>query len=281
MINLNLAPLVEPALPADNANAMVIEIWTMSRRTYDKKIEARNRNEQRIYALTLGQCSQALRNRMEAHQDWNDHDEDSNVIGLLTIIQVCMTLRQTRKNEFHSLFDAEAAILSYKQGKQTTNHEYYEKFKDSVATAERLGSGIGQHLARVQSILEDIADDADEPTAMELGIARRAAKDGYLAICFLVNSDQRRYGGLVRNIENEHTRGTDTYPTTLAGAYDYLVNYKGVRDKKNRRIEARETTRACDFGSLSNRHWLFIYIWRLRLGTLVVQSYGHRSLYLY
>jgi hypothetical protein len=25
-------------------------------------------------------------------------------------------------------------------------------------------------------------------------------------------------------------------------------------DKKNRRIEARETTRACDFGSLSNRH---------------------------
>jgi hypothetical protein len=32
------------------------------------------------------------------------------------------------------------------------------------------------------------------------------------------------------------------------------------RDKKNRRIEARETTRACDFGSLSNRHWLFIYM---------------------
>jgi hypothetical protein len=25
----------------------------------------------------------------------------------------------------------------------------------------------------------------------------------------------------------------------------------------------------------------YLYIWRLRLGTLVVQSYGHRSLYLY
>jgi hypothetical protein len=76
MINLEVAPLVEPELPADNANGMVIEIWKMSRRTYDKKIEARNRNEQRIYSLTLGQCSQALRIRMEAHQDWNDHDED-------------------------------------------------------------------------------------------------------------------------------------------------------------------------------------------------------------
>jgi hypothetical protein len=113
---------------------------------------------------------------MEAHQDWKDHDEDSNVIGQLTIIQVCMTLRQTRKNEVHSLFDAEAAILNYKQNK-TSNHDYFEnKFKDNVSTAERLGSDIGQHLARVQSILDDIADNAEEPTAIELGIARRATE---------------------------------------------------------------------------------------------------------
>jgi hypothetical protein len=45
-----LAMMLEPALPADNANGMVIEIWKMSRRAYDKKIEARNRNEQRIYS---------------------------------------------------------------------------------------------------------------------------------------------------------------------------------------------------------------------------------------
>jgi hypothetical protein len=34
MINLDLAPLVEPVLPAaDNANGMVLELWKMSRRT--------------------------------------------------------------------------------------------------------------------------------------------------------------------------------------------------------------------------------------------------------
>jgi hypothetical protein len=215
MINLDLAPLVEPALPADNANAMVIEIWKMSRRTHDKKIEALDRNEQGICSLTLGQCSKALRNRM--------HDKDSNIIGLLTIIQVCMTLCQTCKNEVHSLFEAEAAILSYKQNK-TSNHDTFEKFKDNVSTAERLGSDIRQ-----QSILDDIADNAEEPTAIELGIARRAAKDRYLAICFLMNSDQRHYGGLIRDIENKHTRGTGTYPSTLGGAFDYrLVNYKGL-----------------------------------------------------
>ena len=136
MINLNLPARVEPQLPVDVVNVMAVEISKMARCTYNKKMEARDRNEQRIYSLTLGQCSQALHNRMEAHRDWTTTDEASNVIGLLTIVQVCMTLRQTRKHEVHSLFDAEALVLSYKQSKTLSNHEYYEKCKDNVSTAE-------------------------------------------------------------------------------------------------------------------------------------------------
>ena len=66
----------------------------------------------------------------------------------------------------------------------------------------------------------------DVPTTVERATARNTAKDEHLAICFLMNSDKRHYGGLIRDIENEHTRGSDTYPDTLTGAYDYLVNYK-------------------------------------------------------
>jgi hypothetical protein len=81
MINLNLPALVEPQLPADIANVMTVEIWKMARCTYDKKMEAHYRNKQRIYALTLGQCSQALQNRTEVHRDWTTTDEASNAIG--------------------------------------------------------------------------------------------------------------------------------------------------------------------------------------------------------
>ena len=129
MINLNLPALVEPQLPTDVTNVMAVELWKLARRAYDKKVDARDRNEQRIYSLTLGQCSQALRNRMEAHREWATTDQSSNVIGLLTIVQVCMTLRQTRKHEVHSLFDAEALVLSYKQSKTLSNHEYYEEIQ--------------------------------------------------------------------------------------------------------------------------------------------------------
>ena len=237
MINLHLVTLVEPPFPADGTDTMAVEIWKMSRRTYNKKVEGRERNEQRVYALTLGQCSQALRNRMEAHQDWTATDQASNVIGLLTIVQVCMTLRQTRKHEVHSLFEAETLVLTYKQNKKTSNHEYYEKFKDNVATAERLGSNIGMQPSRIASILRGVADDPDVPTDIERLRAQDTAKDEYLAICFLMNSDMRRYGGLIRDIENEHTRGTNTYPDTLTGSYDYLVNYKTSRLSSNDRDE--------------------------------------------
>jgi hypothetical protein len=168
MINLNLPALVKLQLPADVANVMAVDIWKMSRSTYNKKMEAHDRNEQRIYALTLGQCSQACCNQMKAHHDWTAIDEALIVIGLLTIVQVCMTLRQTRKHEVHSLFDTEAFVLNYKQSKQTSsNHEYYEKFKDSVATAKRLGSDIGLHASHITSILNHIAVTLDVPAAVE------------------------------------------------------------------------------------------------------------------
>jgi hypothetical protein len=40
MINLNLPALVQPQLPADEANVMTVEIWKMARCTYNKKMAA-------------------------------------------------------------------------------------------------------------------------------------------------------------------------------------------------------------------------------------------------
>jgi hypothetical protein len=47
---------------------------------------------------------------------------------------------------------------------------------------------------------------------------------------FLVNSNKKQYGALIQDIENEYTRGLDTYPTSLSAAYDYIVNYHTSRN---------------------------------------------------
>jgi hypothetical protein len=71
---------------------------------------------------------------------------------------------------------------------------------------------------------------ADAPTPEERTHAKERAKDQYLVVMFLVNSDKKRYGALVQDIENEYTRGLDTYPTSLSAAYDYIINYHASRN---------------------------------------------------
>jgi hypothetical protein len=104
--------------------------------------------------------------------------------------------------------------------------EYYNQFKDLVSNAEWLGSDIGLNSERVDANVQEIAADPDMPTEAEWEQARARAKDEYLAVAFLLNSDKRQYGDLIWTIENEYTRGTNTYPMTLSAAYDYIINYQ-------------------------------------------------------
>ena len=94
--------------------------------------------------------------------------------------------------------------------------------------AERAGGAVGVQEDRIITELEHVAIDADVHTEEERTRATQIARDKYLAVLFLLNSDKRRYGTLVTNISNEFVRGNDTYPTTLNGSYDYIVNYTEV-----------------------------------------------------
>ncbi len=49
-----------------------------------------------------------------------------------------------------------------------------------------------------------------------------------IAIGFLQQADQRRYGGLWSELENNFTRGRDHYPQALTNAYNLLLNYKAA-----------------------------------------------------
>jgi len=67
--------------------------------------------------------------------------------------------------------------------------------------------------------------DPDVPTNAEREQATTEVKEKFMARLFLSNCNKKRYDGLLREIENDYTRGNDTYPNTLMAAYDYLINY--------------------------------------------------------
>ena len=50
-----------------------------------------------------------------------------------------------------------------------------------------------------------------------------AAREIYLSCASIVASDPKRYGRLVEELENDYTKGNNTYPTNMEKAYQ-LIN---------------------------------------------------------
>jgi hypothetical protein len=80
MVELQLSLLIEPVPPTNVDQVVKFELWKMAWCTYEKQLKARHCNSARVYALVIGQCSQALCNRMEANDQWSTINKASNVI---------------------------------------------------------------------------------------------------------------------------------------------------------------------------------------------------------
>jgi uncharacterized membrane protein YgcG len=221
---LKFEALIKPVLPdetAANFEELKYE-WGLDVKDYRQRLKTRTQLIMKAFAIVLGQCSQAVRDRIEAHQDWNATKTSLDVIKLLILIRTSLFSGATTRHAVHAIMDAQDAFMSLRQGKMD-NGEYYDRFKHLLDVYEHLGGDVGVMLKPPSQYIR--AADPDEPTEDEIEAARAAARDAYLAIRFLRRADLNRYGTLLADIENEHTRGIGAYPTTLVKAYDLLVNY--------------------------------------------------------
>jgi len=90
MVELYLPELDEPDKLDQTAMPINIKSWEMDLKEHRKKVEARKTNSDLVYALILGQCSQAMRNRLDMHKSWSLVDKAMDLIGLLEMLQQCM-----------------------------------------------------------------------------------------------------------------------------------------------------------------------------------------------
>ena len=220
--DLTLPTLVAPSPPQATATVVELKIWEMDFKEYRKRVEEREKNMEKTYALILGQCSKTICNRIEAHEQWESVNTSSNALGLLHLIRQSLYQRATRRQETHALIEAETTLMRFRQSERMSNLDYLEKLQDRVEVYKHLGGEPGTSKARVDTLLID-PDLADDDERQE---AKTKARDQYLAVLLLTKSDPKRYGPLATDVENAYTRGQDGYPTTVSAAYDMLANHK-------------------------------------------------------
>lgn len=228
LITQEMEHVTLPDPPGANATLAQLELYKLELKEARDKLRHRERNIGKVFPLILGQCSRTIRDRLESSPIWEQINSMSDVMALLTLIRQLLYQRSMNRQATHTLHDAQESFFKFRQGEKMTNSDYLERFKSLVEVLEHQGEEIGNSQTRVNSFL----NDPEYANGNQIEQAQAQAREEYLAVALILKSDKRRYGDLVTDLVNEHTRGLEGYPDTISKAYDMLVHYKPVHNER-------------------------------------------------
>ena len=222
-----LPTFIEPIAPQPGASEARRAIYTEQIKLFAKREDVLHENLRSTYSLIYGQCTDALRERIKAHEDYPRADRRADALLLLAIIKACMYRAQHNRNPQHMIHEAVRQFYLYRQDKGMTCEAYRRGFVNLVEVAEMAGASIGRDDNAVRDILRaERTFDIGNPSPAERVAAERQAKEQYLAVAFLLGANRDRYGKLIEDIENAMVQGNDTYPKTVNDAYNLLLHWK-------------------------------------------------------
>jgi hypothetical protein len=215
--------------------------------TLDEKAERSNvyctyhQDEQRliskrgkVYTLTLGQCTQTLKDKLKKDRHWESIPLAYNPIGLLQLIEKYV-LKQTESHYPYLVVQEEMqSMLNFSQGEDMSLGMFYEKFTTRVAIADRAGCIFTTPaLLDVEADVMFSSDDGGTTSYESLTLDQKATvnktcRDKYLATLYLMRSG-KRHTQLKNDIKNDHAKGVEnSFPTTFASAMQIMNDFKPV-----------------------------------------------------
>ena len=149
------------------------------------------------------------------------------MLGLLDTIKTIIYKFEVQKYLPLSLHHAKRNFYAFRQG-NLPNPDYFDRFMNLVDMAESYDAKLYD-----QAMFKTAQDSTVYSTTAEADIQddkikmiEKTAREIYLACAFVINSDLRRYGRLIEELENDYTKGNDNYPCNMVKCYQLLNGYK-------------------------------------------------------
>jgi hypothetical protein len=161
--DLGFETIVQPPEPADLNSPLMVKQWVFAYKTYYNQVYLRVIASGQAFAVVLGQCSPAIVDRVQAHEDWEETSEANDVIRLLQLIRTCMYGGATMKYLEHTIIDAQTKLLTFHQSSRMSNAKYLHSFRGMVDAIEYLGGEVGVEALRITAHLEQTQRDPDDP----------------------------------------------------------------------------------------------------------------------
>ena len=115
--NLALTDPVAPDNPPDG-DQVAFELWKMDIKEYREKLKVFANFRAGLYSLVLGQCTDALQERLKSHRDYEDANQDG--IRLLVIIRSLIHTFEENRKLSDAIMDVKEKFYKFYQGRHMT-----------------------------------------------------------------------------------------------------------------------------------------------------------------
>jgi Zinc knuckle len=141
---LAMPTFCEPENPLADATQTRVRIWEKEVNEYVKRGILLSENLKTAYSLIYGQCSEAMRAKLESRPNHQAMEASADAIALLENIRTVMFQFQAQCYATLALHEAKRRFYTpFTQDKHSTVQQYYETFKNNVDVIEYCGGTIG------------------------------------------------------------------------------------------------------------------------------------------
>ena len=187
-----------------------------------------------MYLVALGQCSKAMKAKLESNSQFESINEDNDLIHLLNLIQDVSYAYKSKQYPYLSVYNGVRSMYSNYQNNYATVDSYLESFQNMNQVVEHCGGNFGTHPLLVQNILTK--NGVTSPTNTQKAEAEDKLKEAYLAITFLCGLNREKYQDLLDDLSHLFITGKDIYPKLVVEAHSLVLHWKNKKSGPRQRI---------------------------------------------
>ena len=187
-----------------------------------KKKEQYDQNTIKAYAELWERCTTAMKAKIEARTTY-ESDIYNKPIALLKAIKEHSLCFEESRYEMATIFDALKNYVNCKQKEQGKESllDYTRRFKLS---REILTSHMGGPFV-LNKYVEETYVVTPSRSSAEHKQLNEEADEKLAAYMYMVNSDQNKYGAMLKNLNSQKSLKNDQYPSTVLDAHNVLSNH--------------------------------------------------------
>jgi hypothetical protein len=242
-----LVVITQPPAPTDPDDIVEKVIFDATVKQYVSERSRYASNMRQAYHIILGKCTQNAINHLKALQDYEQIEEEADVLLLVKLLKKIVFNFEEQKNVVDALLSADENFYRYCPGNDVSNDLYYREFESYADVFNQSGGLIGVHPILLRKYASQVkfdempsyskflaqlstgkmlVDSVWETLIFEwLDKTGGIAQEAYRATAFLKMADGK-YKDLVRDLENSYTLGEDKYPTKMVSSYHMLTHWK-------------------------------------------------------